>query len=167
MTSTTIAPQVMTFRQFAARGGYDCEISHDRLRFPHGITKAQARRNRDAAEHHLGEALRAMRDYNAACAEGRVRPPTADEDADMRILAHPDHESTKATWRLAVKRIRRSDTGINDFQAVETLLVSHMGGTDPWARELGQPENADLASLAWARLHWMQPAKETVPAVAA
>jgi len=42
---SAIIPEVLTFKQFTARRGYDVEISHDRLRFPHGISKRQARDN--------------------------------------------------------------------------------------------------------------------------
>ncbi len=149
------APEVLSFSEFTARRGYDVEISHDRLRFPHGITKRQATSNRKAALHHLGEAFRAARDYSAAVAAGEVRPPTAEEESFARLLGHPDHESVKATWRVHVKRLRRLDSSLTAELAVETIIREKLDGTDPWAAELGVAPD-DVGALALARIAWMQ-----------
>ena len=149
-------PEVLTFGEFVARRGFDVEISHDRLRFPHGITKRQAASNRKAALHHLAEAFRAARDYSAAVAAGEVRPPTPDEESFARLLGHPDHESVKATWRVHVKRLRRVDSSLTAELAAEKIIREKLDGTDPWAAEFGvAPE--DVVALARARLTWMQP----------
>jgi hypothetical protein len=148
-------PEVLTFREFTARRGYDVEISHDRLRFPHGISKRQAASNRKAARHHLGEALRAARDYAAAVAEGEVRPPTAEDESFAKLLGHPDHESVKATWRVQVKRRLRLDPALNAHGATLAIIREKLDGADPWADEFGVVAVYE-ESLAAARLRWMQ-----------
>ena len=96
-----------------------------------------------------------MRDYNAAVASGSVRPPTEAEDAQERIFAHPDHASTRATWRVRVRRVRKQFPGLAEIDAVAQILQTNMGGLDPWAETLGLPLDADQALMAEARLRWM------------
>ena len=115
------SPLVQTFRQFAYSNGYDIEISHDRLRFPHGISKTQARRNHTAAAHHLNEALRAAADYDAAVASGNVRPPTPSEDHRARLTGHPDLGSVQAAWRVEVRRRRRCDPSLTEEGALASI----------------------------------------------
>lgn len=116
--------EVLTFSQFTAVRGYDVQISHDRLRFPHGISKRQARDNRRAAEHHLSEAFRAARDYNAAIAAGEVRPPTLQESRRSTMLGHPDNESVRAAWRVEIKRLRRLNPTMTVKDTVRISLQS-------------------------------------------
>ncbi len=146
-------PAVMTFSQFAARGGYDVEISHDRLRFPHGISKRQARDNRKAAGHHLREAFRAAADYDAAVKAGTVRPPNDSEDRRARLWAHPDSEATRATWRLTIRQMMRNDQTISREAAAEMIIRESSAGVDCWSHELGDGDT--IQAQAAARLAWM------------
>lgn len=148
--------EVLTLREFCHRRGYDVEISHDRLRFPHGISKRQARDNRRAANHHLQEFCRAARDYSAAVADGVVRPPTAAEESVARLGGHVDHQSVRATWRVAVKAWMRRHPGATAEQAVLGILEAHLGGTDPWTAEFGLREDASVEQIVAARLAWMR-----------
>ncbi len=147
------APEVLSFRQFTARRSYDVEISHDMLRFPHGISKRQARDNHRVATHHLNEAFRAAQDYAAAVSRGEIRPPSDLELSEERLVGHPDHESVKATWRVRVRRLLRSSQAQTAADAVAVLFDRHMAGGDPWAETLGG--GAERAGQIAARLAWM------------
>lgn len=154
-TAAGFAVEVLTYRQFAHQRGFDIDISHDRLRFPHGVSKVQERRNREAAKHHLGEALRAMEAYRAALEEGSVRAPTDAEHLSARILSHPDHESTKATWRLLVKRAIRRDPSLSEADAVRSIITERMDGAEPWGEALGNSADMSIETLVFTRCRWM------------
>lgn len=146
------SPAVLTFTQFIARGDYDAEISHDMLRFPHGISKRQARDNKRAAGHHLSEAFRAARDYQQAVDSGMIRPPSGSESHRGNLGCHPDHESVKASWRVAIKRMLRAGAATDQAAAVSRILSDNFAGIDPWAEELGgggSIENQVNARLVW------------------
>ena len=155
VTETSAAPVVMTLREFQARGGYDCEISHDRLRFPHGITKSIERSNRKEAAHHLAEAFRSISDYNAAVAAGTIRPPNEAESHLAALTGHPDNGSTQAAWRVGVKRLCRRENGLSVRDAVRRIH-SQIGGLDPWVEALGLPADSTLEEVITARIQWMQ-----------
>jgi len=145
-------PEILTFRQFCWKRGYDVEISHDRLRFPHGISKIQRRRNHAAALHHLGEAFRARQDYAAAVKAGEVRPPTASETHQETLVGHPDHAAVRAAWRVAVKRLLRVNPGLDRRDAVEALITELFGGVDAWMTAL----DSTLENQVAVRMVWME-----------
>ncbi len=155
MSTLSAEPEVLTFHQFAWKYNFDIEISHDRLRFPNGISKIQAKRNKEAAQFHFGEALRAMVAYNKACEEGTVRPPNAAEAQMTRMYAHPDHESTRATWRVIVKHAIRRDSSLTEQRAAEQIIEERMNGMDPWVETLGLPVTATVSEIAARRVQWM------------
>ena len=83
-------------------------LDHGLLRFPHGISKAQKRRNERYEQERLLNnkiaAENADKEYSEKLARGEVREPTREEALIRKANGHPDNESVQAARRLCDKK---------------------------------------------------------------
>jgi hypothetical protein len=125
--------EVLTFNQFAAKRGFKTDADHGAFRFPHGISKRQRRDNLAASRTQLDESLKALDAYAREQAAGKVRAPTDQETKAGRLLGHLDLESTRAAWRVEIKRQKARQPDLSDAGAVERSLAQHFPGQDEFS----------------------------------
>lgn len=98
--------EVLSFEEYKGKKNIP-EMEHGRLRFPHGISKIQEKRNSEAASKLFREQMektaQAQKEYKELVDSGKVRPPTRMEELTNRASGHPDNQSVQAARRLLKK----------------------------------------------------------------
>jgi hypothetical protein len=95
---------IMTKDEFIAMNGGDPNVDHGMLRYPHGISKAEHRRNEKRMDIQFGTLhdLRAV--YAQMLGMGYFREPTDAERLVTTARGHPDNQSVQAARRICTKR---------------------------------------------------------------
>jgi len=95
---------IMTKDEFIAMNGGDPNVDHGMLRYPHGISKAEHRRN----EKRMDAQFSTLHDLRAAYAQmlglGYFREPTDVEHLVTTARGHSDNPSVQAARRVCAKR---------------------------------------------------------------
>lgn len=82
---------------------------HGGLKYPHGISKAEARRRDRRLSEQAANSAAASAAWQEALSRGLVREPSHDEKLEATASGHPDNPSVQAAQRVLEKRRQRME----------------------------------------------------------